>query len=69
MRIQTEFVGFRAKQQHQRKLESLARDTGLTVSDVLRHLVENADVKPVTTKTVQVKPLTISRRTPALQRP
>lgn len=44
-------IGFRAKPHERQKLEALARGEGVTVSDVLRKLVERA---PVTRQTVEV---------------
>lgn len=43
----SKFAGFKAEQHHLEKLRLLASTTGLTTGDILRALVENAEVKAI----------------------
>ena len=46
--MKDKFLGFKARAEDRRKVEALAQQTGLSMSEVLRSLVENAEVKQVT---------------------
>lgn len=45
---QTEYIGFRATETERERLTLLSQQTGMRMSEVLRTLVNDADVEPVT---------------------
>ena len=55
-------ISFRGDEEHSLKLDRMAQQTGWNVSQILRHLVEVADVAPVTF--VQTQPVIKNTGTP-----
>lgn len=53
--VKGEFVGFRALDEEARKLKEIKQRTGLSMSEILRSLVQSAVVEPVTAYRVVAK--------------
>ncbi len=53
--VKGEFVGFRALDEEARKLKAIKEQTGLSMSEILRSLVQSAVVEPVTAYRVVAK--------------
>ena len=53
--VKGEFVGFRVLDDEARKLKEIKQKTGLSMSEILRSLVQSAVVEPVTNYRVVAK--------------